>query len=255
MNKLLFGAISALALVTANAASAADLQVQAPFVAAPAPWSWTGFYVGVNAGGSIGRNSTTQSESEGGESEILGPFNISPAGFVGGGQFGYNYQFSANWVVGLEGDFQGTGQIDTACALVCGGVETQALSTTQKLKWFGTARVRFGYTNGDWLYYATGGVAGGEVNEAFSFNVPLATPLPISVATSTNHINPGWVAGAGIETHVWGGWTVKAEYLYMDLGNIADSFNLAAFGTPVVFTTTSHISDNIIRAGVNLKFN
>ena len=245
MNKLLLGAISVLALVTASAASAADLPVKAPFVAAPAPWSWTGFYVGANVGGSLGHNPTTQTETEGSESFPIETFNMAPFGFVYGGQIGYNYQFAANWVAGLEVDFQGTHQRDSACLLECG---LESFNTTQKQDWFGTARGRFGYTNGDWMYYVTAGGAWMSIEQSFS-----VTSSPIALSTSSKQTNTGWVIGAGIETHLWGPWTVKAEYLYMDLGSISAAILIPA--GPVTVATESGIRDNIIRAGLNYKFN
>jgi outer membrane immunogenic protein len=54
-----------------------------------------------------------------------------------------------------------------------------------------------------------------------------------------------------VETHLWGGWTAKAEYLYMDLGSISDTFTVAGSGT---FSTTSNFRDHITRAGLNYKF-
>jgi outer membrane immunogenic protein len=94
------------------------------YKASPAPasvWNWTGFYAGANAGGSIGRDPTTQSVSNAVGSATFGSFTMSPAGFIGGGQIGYNYQFAPHWVVGVEGDFQGASQSDSSCVGQCGG--------------------------------------------------------------------------------------------------------------------------------------
>src|SRR5262249_22490897 len=105
-------------------------------------------------------------------------FNLSPDGVIGGGQIGYNWQFSPIWVVGIEADIQGSAQKDTrTCVLPCGtGINTvptvvgalfpvnfTTYSIEQKLQWFGTVRGRLGYTNGPALFYVTGGLAYGEV--------------------------------------------------------------------------------------------
>ena len=229
-----------------SVAYAADLPTKAPVykapVAAPA-YNWSGFYIGVNAGVSIGRDPTTQSNATTGV--VLGSFNMSPAGFVGGGQIGYNWQFAPNWVVGLEGDFQGTSQSDSSCIGNCSGGGFH-YTATQKLNWFATARARLGYTNGDWLWYVTGGGAWGEIHNDF------AAFVPIDGSGSANFSQSGWVVGGGVETHLWGGWTAKAEYLYLDLGSLTDFvFDPITLDT---FTMKSDIRDHIVRVGLNYKF-
>jgi outer membrane immunogenic protein len=228
-------------------AFAADMAVKAPPPPPVSPaWSWTGFYVGVNAGGSIGRNPSTQSDTTSGE--FLGSFTMSPSGFVGGGQIGYNYQFAPNWVIGVEADLQGTTERDSNC--LGDGCAHPGLSfyTTaeQKLEWFATARARLGYTKGDWLWYVTGGGAWAEIHNDFRvFD-------PGDIALSANFNLSGWVIGGGVETHLWGPWTAKLEYLYMDLGSFTDSGHDPVTGD--VFAMTSNVRDHIIRAGLNYKF-
>jgi outer membrane immunogenic protein len=232
----------------AQYASAANLPTKAPIYKAPPPlWSWTGFYIGVNAGGSIGRDPTSISETdEGVPLGIIKTGTMSPAGFIGGGQLGYNYQFAPNWVVGLEGDFQGASQKDSSCLNACGGSGGPSLTIDQKLEWFATARARFGYTNGDWLWYVTGGGAWALVHNDLVFSVALPG--------SANFNQSGWVVGGGVETHLAGRWTGKLEYLYMDLGSITDS-TTSNLGAILTFTQTSDIRDHIVRIGLNYKFN
>jgi outer membrane immunogenic protein len=157
MKKLLISSIATLGLL-GTSASAADMAVKAsPPAPVAAPWSWTGFYVGVNAGGSIGRNTTnnnTQNISIPAGENLPESFTVSPAGFAGGGQIGYNWQFSPNWLFGVEGDVQGLDQKETTTT------GSSELVTTQQQDWFVTARARFGYTNGDWLWYVTGARVG-----------------------------------------------------------------------------------------------
>ena len=111
-------------LALATAASAADLpqRTPPPYVAVPV-FTWTGFYVGVNAGygfadegsdtlfGASGLNVVTTaglvpvtSPTAG----FVGAGDRSRSGFVGGGQVGYNWQVTpgAGWVIGIEGDVQ-----------------------------------------------------------------------------------------------------------------------------------------------------
>jgi outer membrane immunogenic protein len=235
MKKVLLAAASLTAFALAGTANAAP---------PPPAWSWTGFYIGVNAGGSIGRDPTTQ------WSQLFGTiasFTMSPAGFVGGGQLGYNYQFAPNWVVGVEGDFQGTSQSDSSCVgNGCSNPLGFYYTAEQKLKWIATARARLGYTNGDWLWYVTAGGAWAQIHNDFRVYTPT------DVAGSADFNQSGWGVGSGVETHLGGGWTAKAEYLYLDLGSYTDFvFDPLTHSN---FTMTSDVRDHIIRVGLNYKF-
>ena len=95
-----------------GAAAAADMPVKAPIYKAPVvvpPYSWTGFYVGLNAGGSWGKQDNSLVTVPGGVTLFSNSNSLD--GFIGGGQVGYNWQ-SDHWVFGLEADFQGSGQKD-----------------------------------------------------------------------------------------------------------------------------------------------
>ena len=97
-------------------ALAADLPVKAPPRKAlvVAPYSWTGWYIGANAGYGVGYGQGTFAFGPAFET-----FNAMPAGAFGGGQLGYNYQFGS-FVVGAETDIQGAGISDTrTCLLGC----------------------------------------------------------------------------------------------------------------------------------------
>lgn len=246
MRRFHYAALAAVAVIGfASVASAADLPVKAPAYTPPPPvWSWTGLYVGVNAGGHIGRNPSTASDITTGS--VIGTFTMSPAGFAGGGQVGYNWQFASNWLLGVEGDIQGATGTDSICAGTC-NTSGFYFTDQQKLKWFATARARLGYTNGDWLWYVTGGGAWGEIHNDYSvFN-------PTDFIASANFNLSGWVVGGGVETHLWGPWTAKLEYLYMDLGSFTDvGIDLANSGD--TFTMKSDVREHIIRVGLNYKF-
>jgi outer membrane immunogenic protein len=86
------------------------------------------------------------------------------------------------------------------------------------------------------------------------------------LATTGNFSNSktGWTIGTGVETRLGGGWSAKLEYLYVDLGNVTDVLPIPinpAFGAAFVngggagMTSTLHVTDNIIRAGLNYTFN
>ena len=115
---------------------------------------WSGAYAGVNFGYGAGSNSinmTFTPASDGGEHPVL-----APAGWLGGGQLGYNFQVGG-WVFGVEGDIQASGLKQSICFDFCDPSLT--LRVTQELPWFATARGRLGYAVGPALFYATGGAA------------------------------------------------------------------------------------------------
>ncbi len=257
MKKLVIAA-AALAALIGTPALAADLALKAP-PPAPAPaWSWTGFYVGLNAGYSVANDPFNQVVSEPGfiaSSSI--DSRVTPNGGLFGGQAGYNYQ-TGNIVLGVEGDIQWSDEHDTAgCGMEClneGGEILTEGSAEQKIKWFGTARGRVGWTNNDWLLYVTGGGAWGGINATTAFNLS-GVIVPGAFSNTTSFTKGGGVIGGGTEVHLGGQWTAKFEYLYMDLGSISDTLAVPAPLGPFNLTTNSKIRDNIVRAGLNFKIN
>jgi outer membrane immunogenic protein len=212
-----------------GAASAADIQRPAPVYKAPIMtpvrvYDWSGFYVGGNVGYGFGRQDTSLSGFGG-----LGSANVD--GLIGGGQIGYNWQLN-NLVLGVEADFQGSGQRGD------GGVAGVA-NYTSKLDWFGTVRGRVGYAFDRWLPYVTGGYAYGHGD--FS-----GTTGAGGFSTSNNY--SGWAAGAGIEYAFLNNWSTKLEYLHVDFGNGPSAVTGA--GT----VGGNRLTDDIVRVGLNYKF-
>jgi outer membrane immunogenic protein len=177
-----------------------------------------------------------------------------PAGAVGGGQLGYNYQINSI-VLGLETDLQGSGIADTrTCLLTCSAGTPPPGSSAlfdQKLKWFGTTRARLGWATGPVLTYVTLGAAYGEVETGVSTAL---TGSP-TVSTATSSTKSGWTWGTGVEAALGGNWTAKAEYLYIDLGSSsASNFVPASFVGPLSATFSTRNQEQIFRGGVNYRF-
>ncbi|WP_291862516.1 outer membrane beta-barrel protein [Bradyrhizobium sp.] len=209
--------------------------------------NWTGFYLGGNFGSATARNQTSLAVA--GTNEL---FNLAPEGRIGGVQAGYNWQ-AANWVFGLEADFQGSTQKDNrTCVVSCQGVNGTYAIYEAKLPWFGTARGRLGYSVGSTLLYATGGYAYGSVKT----NIDSAF-LSGPVTSRFSETKGGWTVGGGIETPasllaLFGpNWTSKSEYLYVDLGSTSGI--IADPGNPAVSTTK--VTQHIFRSGLNYHFN
>jgi outer membrane immunogenic protein len=223
-------------------------------IATPEPVAnWSGLYVGGNVGGAVARNPSTLGFPPGAEARAF----ISPIGYVGGVEIGHNWQ-AANWIIGLEADIQGSSQRDDqVCLLLC-QPGFQIARFDQKLQWFGTVRGRLGYSIGSSLFYATGGLAYGNVTT----HVMGATGGGAQVFdTSFPHTRDGYAVGGGIETPLdfFGllgrNWTAKTEYLFVDLGETTDSLaaRLPRVFQPSPFTT--HVQEHIFRTGLNYHFN
>jgi outer membrane immunogenic protein len=248
---------------------AADLA--RPVYKAPPPlvevWSWTGFYLGVNVGYSFGRSNSDVDIFDASTGDLLfarsNKFNMN--GVIGGGQIGFNWQNGA-WVWGLEADIQGSGQKgDTSAACAVGFCNFDAdtspsdaavATLDQRLRWFGTVRARLGATVAPTvLAYVTGGLAYGEIKTDASLSGFTTGGPPAPLATSSSStIKAGWTVGGGIEARLFGNWTGKIEYLYVDLGTVSGSVTNPFTGPPTTFAYSSHITDNIVRVGLNYKF-
>ena len=258
-------AIAALALT--GSAIAADLP--RPVLKAPPlvpVFSWTGFYLGLNGGYSWGRSKTTASLFDNTTGVLLATgatkFNLN--GGVFGGQAGYNWQ-SGSMVYGLETDIQWSDEKSSTAftcnlavclptAIPAGGALAATVALNQKIDWFGTFRGRLGMTiTPTVLLYATGGLAYGEVKTAGVISGFTALGAPVSAANSISSTHAGWTVGAGIEGQLWGNWTGKLEYLYMDLGRYSSSGTLLTSVPSLLGTSSSRITDNVFRAGINYK--
>lgn len=244
MKRTVFFALSAgAALGASSLAWGADMPRKAPYYKAPAPvaYDWTGFYAGVNVGYGVGRD----------PSSFVAPtlpsfetFDLAPAGVIGGIGAGYNWQLG-NWVLGVEGDFQGSDQRDSqTCIDLC--TPLRSLTVEQKLPWFATLRGRIGYATGPLLFYYTGGLAYGRVESNLTETAGAGTTTPFSFSTD----RAGWTIGSGVEAALGGNWTGKVEYLYLDLGSVNNAFNFQG----VTNTYSTSVRDNIFRAGLDYRF-
>jgi outer membrane immunogenic protein len=247
-------------------ALAADLpRKSVPAMVAPVPlFTWTGFYVGVNAGYGFGDGNTQTIGTPGFQALIApgvvpGALNTKPDGFIGGAQIGYNVQFGAI-VVGLEADLQFADMKKTAGFVGLPVLGTQLnTSTTSEMEYFGTLRARLGFTPFDrMLVYATGGLAYAEIKTNSSVVGVQAPGLVWSGSDSDTKF--GWTIGAGLEYAITNNLTIRGEYLYYDLGNTTVSAlgNAAVRGVAALngidYISRTENRGSIVRAGLNYKF-
>jgi outer membrane immunogenic protein len=280
MKKILLSTVALMGLTVA--AGAADLPrrsiAPAPIVAVPV-FTWTGFYVGVNAGYGFSDSnndestfflpggSVLNSPTTAGTLTILdNGSNGDRDGFVGGGQIGYNLQFGS-FVVGLEADLQyadlqgdrrndlfggtysfvgtpGLAFAPPAATVVPGG-------DVSGIEWFGTVRARLGVAFDRVLVYGTGGFAyGGGDNENNRFG---------AFSNDSDDTRIGYAVGGGIEYAFTNNLTFKLEGLYV---NLEDDSNRSGFSTFEPATNTLFLEGNgkretdfgLVRVGVNFKF-
>jgi|KBSMisStandDraft_5_1062788.scaffolds.fasta_scaffold137930_1 outer membrane immunogenic protein len=203
--KTKFLAIVVTAATAAGTASAADLpRNPAPYYyPPPAIYNWTGFYAGLNLGYQWGSVSN---------------FSGNPSGIAGGGQIGYNWQVG-QFVFGAETDIQASAADDTFAPWQFSN------------PWFGTLRGRAGYAMNNILFYATAGLAYGNL-----------TANLVGLEESKTLV--GWTGGLGMEVGFTPNWTAKVEYLYMDLGSRFYS----------VTGVDNGLQSSYLRLGVNYHF-
>ena len=237
---------TALATCLATSTFAADLPSRAPpvspIVYAPV-FTWTGLYVGLNAGVGWGDSGgVVVTGPTGASSASLGGGN-SDGRFVGGGQIGYNWQSGAV-VYGLEADIQ---YVDTGGGDIAWGPYTWwAGRGSGDGGYFGTVRARLGYAFDRTLVYITGGLAYGGLNTN-----------PITGDTTSN---AGWTVGGGVEYAFTNNWIFRVEGLYVDTGEgrtTRSFFNPAGGALPAgTYTATSSGGGGagVVRVGVNYKF-
>jgi outer membrane immunogenic protein len=230
-------------VLLAGSAMAADLTHVAPpppppLTPTPAI-SWTGFYVGVNAGW-VGLDSKAIDENGfygtccgAGSSETA---TLDPSGGLIGGQAGYNWQ-SGTMVVGVEGDF------DAADARGSKTVWPDHATFATGLDSLATARLRLGFLptqQQNLLLFATGGYAGGYIKDTLD---------PVALVIGNSSWSNGWTIGGGAEWALNNQWSVKAEALYVSFGDRTTS--ISDEGT---YRFKFENSAVVARAGLNFHF-
>jgi len=221
-------------------------------------FTWTGPYVGLHVGygwgsGDTNFNPLPDPVSFGMPATKLTPH---PSGVQGGIQAGYNYQMGC-FVAGIEADFSGAGMSGarfSPAAILGDGTQFPALTAHQEINWFGTLRPRLGYTvTPNVLVYGTAGLAYGNVSSSANTDFRPIFPTFAYYPASVSQTNVGWTAGGGIEYAISKCWSVKAEYLYMDLGSqsaVANPNLSIPFQVGYKWQTTA----NILNFGVNYRF-
>jgi outer membrane immunogenic protein len=288
MKRRFLRSASALPVVFAGPAIAADMALKAPPPPPPTAFSWTGFYVGLNAGGTWARSdadtsvncnvtfvnapfpyfcATTGGVANGAAVSAAGSGTITASGFTGGIQAGYNWQ-GPNLIYGLETDFgafhlrgsrQGPGTYPVDFGFAFAG-SSFASNSSFNTDWLYTLRGRIGVpVSSNLMAYATGGLALTRIGVSNSFSDNIIPNLAFDAAGSANgsETKAGWVVGGGLEYALVNNWSIKAEYLFMDFGKVTATgtiFNPQPGGYVQGISTSSDLTAQVARVGVNRRF-
>ena len=230
---------------------------------APVPiFTWTGFYVGVNAGYGWQNNNDNSFFVPAGTFPITAPAAsgiVSFAeddgdGFVGGGQIGYNYQMGT-FVIGLEADLQWAdlgGSNGTAFIPASFPATFVPAGAAGGVDWFGTVRARLGFAVDRALIYATGGFAYGGTDSGNN-----------GIFDNNDDTRTGWVLGGGVEYAFTQNLTAGLEGLWVNLdgdnkGTFVGTEVIGGTVTPVYATGVDRGDDEndffVARAKLNFKF-
>lgn len=269
--------LALLAGLSATSASAADMPGSSNAVPQGSS-SWTGFYIGANAGYGFSDNSAAAYTANDQNAALStcgseGCVPASPLSFKGGmvgGQVGYNYQFNERWLAGIEADYDFSnlrGSGNSTFLLDSAGPATA--TTNISVDSFGSVRGRIGYLpNNSLLIYGTGGLAFGRVSTnatmsadggfmRFGYGYFCDRSMPNCFIGTSSRISVGWTAGAGTEFALTDHFTAKFEYTYVDLGSTK---GLAAVATnslgfaPSSFAVDMATRFNVVRVGLNYHF-
>jgi outer membrane immunogenic protein len=245
MKKVLLSSVALLGLTVG--AMAADLPMRsapmapAPVFSAVPVFTWTGFYVGVNAGWGWDTNDDNNGFL-GLNGGIFDDDDDSDGGFIGGGQVGYNMQFGS-FVAGVEADLQFADINGSDRRVLVNGALINV--GTGGLDYFGTVRARLGFAIDRALVYATGGFAYGGGDNGNGCRVG-----NLIDCDDDDDVSGGWTLGGGVEFAVTNNLTVKLEGLYVNLDRGGDD---TVFETGVL-NNRDDLEFGVVRAGLNFKF-
>jgi len=252
--KILLASVGAIAL-TGSAALAADLPSRAPppvYLPPPPLFTWTGIYIGGQIGYGWGRDNASLF----GTDAVVGSFDTADLssrtqGVIGGAHVGYNYQIN-QWVLGLEGDVNGTSLNNSGVSSVFDNTTgaSSIVGSNIRSDIQGSIRGRLGVAWDRALLYATGGVAFGGFNTNYSDSNGFLTGIP-GATDSFSQTRVGWTVGGGIEYAITNNWWVRAEYRYTDFGTLTDT---PFVGTGAALTAQHHWTQNQVQVGISYRF-
>lgn len=233
---------------------------------------WRGAYLGVFGGAAwvdtsvsadlSGRWSSPTGYDQADKAGLLPLLNrdLSATAATGGVTLGYNTQ-SGSFVTGVETDISAFNDADASSSYSGSFANPYRVETSSKIDWLATARLRAGWSFDRTLVYGTGGIAFGQ--HSFSQAIVQAN-VPFQEITASKDTSFGWVLGGGIEHALTDRWSLRAQYLHVDLGaqtvsgygscqgvcNPTDT----AFTAGYTNTNKADLTLDIVTAGINYRF-
>ena len=239
--------VAALAVLTSGA-MAADLakpMKMAPVMAAPVASNWDGAYIGANIAYGPGSATSTSAHYYDDTSDtITTDDSLDFSGLSVGGQIGYNFHLSDKLVGGIEGSLNWANESGTA------GDDQDYPGITQTINWDGNLVARLGLDMGQFLPYIDGGLAFANSTRDSSgcaTSGPGRCYFEDSSHKSDTQTQMGWTVGVGVEGKITDNMSAFVAYNYADYGN-AD-YNTGGYYIPSV-----HLTDNIVKGGINFHF-
>jgi len=277
-------------------ASAADMPFKSPPPPPPPVMTWTGGYLGVVGSYLQNRNGATETDID-----FFGNCNncdnlqrvisvtaadqkFNSKGLGIGGTIGYNLQVDRSFVIGVEADLAylavkgsrtdsdfGDNSFDCFDNNDC-HYTSATVTSSSKMNWFATVRARAGFLiTPSTLVFASGGLAAAQVENSLNINGTTTQGFfifqdqnrPFGNNVTETSFRTGWTAGGGIEQKVGAYWTLKAEYLYYDIGhssvtntvNGINAWACCAVGGGITKTNSFEFKGDMVRIGANYKLN
>jgi outer membrane immunogenic protein len=243
---------AACAIVSAQAASAADMPTKAPAYASPS-YNWTGFYLGGQVGG--GWANSTQTNITGTGAFLAGTVQqpISSSGVLGGVYGGYNYQVNRSFLVGIDADYSWADLTGSSTAAAnTGAALSNAFSI--KVKSLATVTGRLGYIfNNNWMFF---GKAGWAWSDWASSSVSTSTVTGLVTSRGASSPNrDGLILGTGLEWAFAEHWSAKLEYDYVHFNTVSYNSTDTSAGGAVTFPARSQTSYmNVVKLGAAYRF-
>jgi high affinity Mn2+ porin len=245
-------------------ASAADVSVQLPLKAPPAPASvpgfdWTGWYFGGSYGDASGNSRWSATQAGGAGPPLNGSVNLTKPvnGYFGDGsyfgalQMGYNRKVSSRIVLGAEADVAfPSNPVGLVGEQIFASPLVGQASYQDMVAYSGTVRGRVGYVlDNNWLFYTTGGFAFAydKLQRAQLLGMPVGGTAEEGTFQNGFMWRLGWTIGAGVELPIAPNWTAKVEYQYAGFGNSSVAFPTGAQ------TFNSNLALQSVRVGFNYQ--
>ena len=264
-------ALNSLLGIAALSVAATSGFAESAYPASPSH-NWSGFYLGLNAGGNWDAAHATTTVAPTGPTSFfiacavcvtaiagLGDQTFHTGELTGGVQGGYNWQVG-NFVAGIELDaepFRNSGSITASQPFPVAPANTQTISSSFNSQWLFSVRPRLGVATGNFLFYGTGGLAVTRLNTAWTYSTDFNAPCDCESASVTS-IKERFIFGGGIENALPGNWLIGVEYLHVNFGTIVAASNNFMVPGGINWTDTFNhsisLTTNTVRVRLNKQF-